>query len=142
MHNRFDWILYINKAIDEIRRREVKKHAVLKKAWLAILKNEDHRTEKQKVFFQRVQESNLEVSHVWKFQEDFESLFELSRWQEAASYLQNWIDITSYSPAFKKSIRWPRGFKTIFKALVMPCVIHSPMPKPLAEEIEHSKILE
>ncbi|MCY3999121.1 MAG: transposase [Flavobacteriaceae bacterium] len=92
IHDRFHLIPYLNKAIDQVRRREVKKQAGLKKARLAILKNEDNRTEKQKVIFQRVQESHGEVRRVWKLKADVQSLFESSNWKEASSYLQLWMD--------------------------------------------------
>ncbi|MCY3997960.1 MAG: transposase [Flavobacteriaceae bacterium] len=48
IHDRFHWIPYWNKAIDQVRRREVKKQEVLKKARLVILQNEDNRTEKKR----------------------------------------------------------------------------------------------
>ncbi|MCY4161313.1 MAG: hypothetical protein OXE77_05550, partial [Flavobacteriaceae bacterium] len=43
----------------------------------------------------------------------------------------------------KKSVRWSRGFQTMFKALVMmPCVIHSPMPKSIeGMEIQEIKAI-
>ena len=42
MYDRLYGTPYRNKAIDEVRRREVKKQAVLQNAQLAILKNDDN----------------------------------------------------------------------------------------------------
>ena len=68
IHDRFHFIPYLNKAIDQVRRKEVKKQAVLQNARFALLKKDNHRTEKQKEIFQRVQESHLEFRRVWKLQ--------------------------------------------------------------------------
>ncbi|MCY4161231.1 MAG: hypothetical protein OXE77_05135 [Flavobacteriaceae bacterium] len=45
------------------------------KGSMAILENDDNRTEKQKEIFQRAPESHGVVRRIWKFKEDFPSLF-------------------------------------------------------------------
>ncbi len=104
MHDRFHWIQYLNKAIHEVRRREVKKHAVLKNARFAILKNEGNRTEKQKEIFQRVQESNVEVRCVWKLKEDL-NLFSNRLVGKRPHNTSNFGWVAFSGPAFKKSAR-------------------------------------
>jgi transposase len=45
-HDRFHLIMYANKAIDQVRRREVKQHHELKNTQYALLKNPENLTEK------------------------------------------------------------------------------------------------
>ncbi|MCY4672942.1 MAG: transposase [Bacteroidetes bacterium] len=42
IHDRFHLIQYLNKGLDQVRRREVKQHAELKHSRYALLKNEQH----------------------------------------------------------------------------------------------------
>ena len=109
LHDRFHGMPYLNKVIDQIRRRELKKQTVLQNARLAILKNDDNRTERQKEIFQGVSESRGVFRRVWKLKEDLKFLFESSTWKKVSPYLQCWI--ASSRPVSKKSVRWPRVSK-------------------------------
>ena len=46
IHDRFHCIQYLNKAINQVRRREVKQHPELKGSRYVLLKNEKNRTKK------------------------------------------------------------------------------------------------
>jgi len=52
VHDKFHLIKYLNEAIDNIRRREVKENEVLKYGRYTLLKNEENRTEFQKQLFE------------------------------------------------------------------------------------------
>ncbi|MCY4253445.1 MAG: transposase [Flavobacteriaceae bacterium] len=52
-HDRLLGVPYLKKTIDRVHRREVKKRAVLKNTRLAILINEENRTEKQRGYFKK-----------------------------------------------------------------------------------------
>lgn len=54
IHDRFHLIQYLNKAIDQVRRREVKQHDELKHSRYALLKNEANRTANQEDIFQAI----------------------------------------------------------------------------------------
>ncbi len=86
IHDRFHLIQYLNKAINQVRRREVKQHPELKGSRYGRLKNEKNRTKKQEEIFQVVMESNLNVSVAWRLREDFKAIFECVSFKEAKVY--------------------------------------------------------
>ena len=92
IHDRFHLIQYLNKSINQVRRREVKDHPELKGSRYALLKNEKNRTKKQEEIFQVVKESNLNVSVAWRLREDFKAIFECTSFKEAKAYLNLWLD--------------------------------------------------
>jgi len=64
IHDRFHLIQYLNKAINKVRRREVKEHPKeLKGSRFALLKNEKNRTKSQEEIFKVIQEAkkNLDL---------------------------------------------------------------------------------
>ncbi len=75
IHDRFHLVQYLNKAIDKVRRREVKKHEELKDSRYALLKNQENLTEKQRIKFDAISEANYEVSKAWQVRENFKDLF-------------------------------------------------------------------
>jgi transposase len=74
-HYRFHLIMYLNKAIDQVRRREVKQHDELKNTRYALLKNPENLTEKQRIKFESIIGANYEVSKAWQLRENFKDLF-------------------------------------------------------------------
>jgi hypothetical protein len=56
--------MYGNKAIDQVRRREVKRHDELKNTRYALLKNPENLTEKQRIKFESIIGANYEVSRI------------------------------------------------------------------------------
>lgn len=74
-HDRFHLIMYLNKAIDQVRRREVKQHDELKNTRYALLKNPENLTEKQRIKFEAIIGANYEVSKAWQVRENFKDLF-------------------------------------------------------------------
>lgn len=76
VHDRFHLIKYLNQAIDQVRKREVKDNESLKHSRYALLKNEENRTENQKIIFAQIMKSNLEVSKAYHAKETFKSLFD------------------------------------------------------------------
>lgn len=75
IHDRFHLIMYLNKAIDQVRRREVKQHEELKHSRYALLKNPENLTEKQRIKFEAIAGANYEVSKAWQVRENFKALF-------------------------------------------------------------------
>ncbi len=102
IHDRFHLIQYLNKAINRVRRREVKLHPELKGTHYVLLKNETHRTQKQDEIFKVIQDANLEVSLAWRSREDFKGIFACSSFPEAKAYLELWL--TSVREAAVKEV--------------------------------------
>jgi transposase len=74
-HDRFQLIMYGNKAIDQVRRREVKQHDELKNTRYAFLKNPENLSEKRRIKFESIISTNYEVSKAWQVRENFKELF-------------------------------------------------------------------
>lgn len=113
IHDRFHLIQYLNKAINRVRRREVKSHPELKGSRYALLKNEANRTEKQDAIFKVVQASNLEVSQAWRLREEFKGIFECTCFAEAKTYFELWLTSVEES-AVKEVIKIAEMFKKHF----------------------------
>ncbi len=91
VHDKFHLISYLNKSIDQVRRREVKYNDALIDSRYAILKNEENLTEKQREKFELIKSANFEVSKVWHIRENFKELFECyNEENEAKHLLKNW----------------------------------------------------
>lgn len=90
--DRFHLVKYLNAAIDQTRRKEVKEYPVLKNARFALLKNEKNLTEKQRIQFNIISHENYLVSHVWKAKENFKAMFGQPDQTHAAMMLSNWLN--------------------------------------------------
>lgn len=90
VHDRFHLIKYLNEAIDNVRKREVKKNEVLRNSRYAILKNTINLTDKQHFKFEEVLRANTQVGYVWGLKESFKSLFGCKDYQEALNRFSDW----------------------------------------------------
>lgn len=91
VHDKFHLISYLNKSMDQVRRREVKYNDALIDSRYAILKNEENLTEKQREKFELIKSGNFEVSKVWHIRENFRELFECYNEENGARHLLvNW----------------------------------------------------
>lgn len=90
-YDNFHLVGYLNKAVDKVRRREVKTQSVLKQTKYIFLKDEKKLSEKQKLKFERIKELNLSVSKAWQIKENFRAIeFNQSR-EEAMLLYENWV---------------------------------------------------
>ena len=90
VHDRFHLIKYLNEAIDNVRKREVKKNEVLKNSRYSFLKNNSNLTVKQYFKFEEVLRANTQVSYVWRLKESFKNLFGCRDYNEAFSRFSDW----------------------------------------------------
>ncbi len=91
IHDRFHLIQYLNKAINRVRRREVKTYPELKGTRYVLLKNEANRTQKQDEIFKVIQKSNLQVSLAWRLREEFKGVFECYSFAEGNAHFGLWL---------------------------------------------------
>ncbi len=92
VHDKFHLIKYLNDAIDKVRRREVKTNEELKNSRYALLKKPENLTEKQRIKFEAIQQANYQVSRAWQIRENFKSLFNIEKDEDAAfRLLIRWI---------------------------------------------------
>jgi len=96
VHDRFHLIQYLNKAVDAVRRREVKTHKELINSRYALLKNQFNLTLKQHYKFEEVLSINTKVSFAWRLKESFKSLFKSPNYHEAHSRFCDWRDFCNW----------------------------------------------
>jgi len=96
VHDRFHLVQYLNKAVDAVRRREVKTHEELKNSRYALLKNQFNLTIKQHFKFEEVLSINTKVSLAWRLKESFKSLFNSPNYNEAHSRFSDWLDFCNW----------------------------------------------
>jgi transposase len=114
IHDRFHLVQYLNDAVDKVRRREVKRNEELKNTKYIFLKNPENQTEKQRIKFEAISNSNYEVSRAWMVKENFRDIFGCQSQEEASSLVIQWIsnairtnikEITKVVETFKNHIR-------------------------------------
>lgn len=96
VHDRFHLIQYLNKAVDLVRRREVKTYEELRNSRYALLKNQCNLTLKQHFKFEEVLSLNTKVSLAWRLKESFKSLFNSPDYQEAHSRFSEWLSFCNW----------------------------------------------
>lgn len=87
VHDRFHLVKYLNDAIDKVRKREVKTNEELRNSRYALLKNEENLTEKQRIKFDAIRQSNYQVGKAWEVRENFKDLFDKEYDKESAFIL-------------------------------------------------------
>lgn len=86
-HDNFHLVGYLNKAVDKVRKREVKIHDELKKSKYLFLKDKMNFTDKQSIAFDAISKANYEVSRAWKVKENFRDIaFRQNRLDALALY--------------------------------------------------------
>ena len=121
VHDRFHLIQYLNKAVDQVRRREVKTIEELKNSRYPLLKNQQNLTMKQHFKFEEVLQLNTKVSLAWRLKESFKGLFNCSDYYEAHSRFGDWSSFCNWEdiPEISKvSKMFGRHIKGVCNALV------------------------
>lgn len=89
-HDNFHLVGYLNKAVDKVRRREVKTHAQLKLTKYIFLKDQLNYTERQRVLFESISHGNYEVSRAWRVKEDFRDIQFKQKMSDAIAIYMIW----------------------------------------------------
>ena len=89
-HDRFHLIQYLNKAIDRVRRREVKQHDKLKNGRCACLKNQENRTPNQAAIFRVISDMNSQVSVALRLRKAFENIIRGDSFSDAKQCFKFW----------------------------------------------------
>ena len=91
-HDMYHCVTYLNKAVDDVRKREVREHGILKKSKYLWLKDQSRYTEREKVRFSELEHMNFEVSQAWKVKELFRDIMH-QRYNgdyDAYAYFYDW----------------------------------------------------
>lgn len=89
-HDNFHLVGYLNKAVDKVRRREVKQHDELKNTKYIYLKDHLNLTEKQRIKFESIKGSNFKVSKAWQVKENFRDIQFKQTADEAYALFMQW----------------------------------------------------
>lgn len=73
-HDKFHLVKYLNEAVDQVRRKEVKNQEELKKTKYIWLKDRSNLTEKQRIKFEAINNTNYETARAWRIKENFRDI--------------------------------------------------------------------
>ena len=73
-HDKFHLVKYLNDAVDQIRRKESKYQDELRKTKYIWLKDQRNLTEKQRLKFEAVNNTNYQTSRAWRIKENFRDI--------------------------------------------------------------------
>lgn len=90
IHDKFHTAKYLNKAVDDVRKEEVKKQEILKNTKYLFLKDKDDWTEAQTLRFEEINEINLNTSQAWQIKENFKGLYGQGNRQLCLNYFEKW----------------------------------------------------
>ena len=97
VHDKFHIVKYLNEAVNNTRKKEVRKleksdDNVLKNTKYLFLKNQENMTEKQLSRFEKVKSINLETCRAWEIKENFKEFFESKTINQGKFFFNAWID--------------------------------------------------
>ena len=97
VHDRFHLVRYLNQAVDETRRQEIKssddeQKALLKNTRYLFLSNRENWSTTYKTRFQKIQHINLKTSDAWRIKENFKSFFLCDTLREAKLFFAQWFN--------------------------------------------------
>lgn len=96
-YDRYHVMTYVNKAVDEVRRRETKVNSVLKDTRYIWLKNPENLTEKQRIKLKSIKEQDLETVRAYSIRLAIQKLWEFDNIKAAREYLDRCLSWASHS---------------------------------------------
>jgi transposase len=118
----FHLVGYLNKAVDKVRKREVRSVDALKSTKYIWLKDFNNHTEKQRIIFNQIEKMNTEVARAWRVKENFRDIqFRQTDIQSAFLILANWRRSAIYSkvPEILDIVKmFDRHFQGILNAIM------------------------
>lgn len=90
-HDKFHLVKYLNEAVDQVRRKETKKHEELRHTKYVWLKNKINLTEKQRLKFEAINNANYETARAWRIKENFRDIIFNQPFNEAFALFLRWL---------------------------------------------------
>ncbi len=121
VHDKFHIAKYLNKAVDDVRKTEVKAQEILKKTKYLFLKNKESWTESQTIKFEEINQINLATSKAWQIKENFKGIYHQGRKQLCIKYFEQWYKDTltiGIKPMIKVADTMLKHLKGIVNAAV------------------------
>jgi len=117
IHDKFHLVKYLNDAVDKVRRREVIHHEELRNTKYIFLKNPDNQSEKQRIKFESISNTNYEVSKAWRVKENFRDIFGCRSFEDAFVLVVQWINNAVWTN-IKEIIKVVRMLKNHLKGVI------------------------
>ena len=89
-HDPYHLVTYLNKAVDKVRKREVKQHEELRRTKWLFLKDKANFTDEQSFKFNSINNANYQVARAWRIKENFRDILRITSPQAALSLFSIW----------------------------------------------------
>lgn len=94
VHDKFHTSKYLNNAVNDVRKEEVKKQEELKHTKYIFLKNKENWTEEQRLKFEEINQINALTANAWQIKENFKGIYNQWNKQQCLLYFGKWyIDV-------------------------------------------------
>lgn len=95
--DKFHVVKIVNKAVDDVRKREEKSNDLVRKCKYSLLKNRDNLTANQEIKLQNILAEYTLSGEAYNFKLGFQALFTMPSKEEAKTYLEDWISMVKQS---------------------------------------------
>ena len=95
VHDKFHLVKYLNKAVDDTRKTEVKREALLRKSKYVLLKNTSKHTDQQALHFEQIMQANLLTAQAWVLAQQFKETVlnpEQTNLARGQAYFDMWVE--------------------------------------------------
>ena len=94
VHDKFHMAKYLNNAVNDVRKEEVKKQEELKHTKYIFLKKKESWTEAQRLKFEEINQINTLTAHAWQIKENFKGIYNQWDKQQCLAYFGEWyVDV-------------------------------------------------
>ena len=107
VYDRFHFMQFLDKWVDEVRRIEVKSNKLLKNSRYLWLKNPDDLKESSKIKLEELKRENIILAESYQMKENIKEFFEKETVEEAELFLNLWCDwvMSSWIEPMKKIVK-------------------------------------
>ncbi len=86
-HDMFHLVTYLNNAVNDVRKREVRRASELRRTKFLFLKDTANLTDRERIRFDTIKDANYEVSRAWRIKENFRDIMHAPGSRAAAATL-------------------------------------------------------
>lgn len=140
-HDKFHLVKYLNEAVDQVRRKETKRHEELRHTKYVWLKNKINLTEKQRLKFEAINNANYETARAWRIKENFRDIIFNQPFNEAFALFLRWLT-DALNSQISSIIRVAEMFKRHAVAIINAIVLNrnNAMAERLNGKIQEIKL--
>ena len=97
VYDRFHFMQFVNKALDEVRRKEARANKILKKSRYLWLKDPDDLKESSRQKLEELKRENKVLAEAYQMKENIKEFFEKESKEEAKEFLRIWCEWVNWS---------------------------------------------